>query len=358
MKVLMINIIKPIKGSGDGTTEYSYQLYQKLKSKGKASVSIEYFLDKAKRNNTIGLMHVYSQMAHKAAMIARQNYDIIHIMSHEIGSMAKLLKQNGTQARIITTVHDTTRLEKGLHKGLLQKSYNLIVKNNVSDALRYSDAIIFVSERARRETLKKLGPLKVKSYVIMHGLREELFTAPIPKKRKGEFLTVGYIGSMAHHKNVIMILKAARIAKEKGLKARFLIYGTGFESENLQKFKKRYNLDNVSFRGFAPEDEIVGIYDSFDAFVFPSLYEGFGFHILEAQSRGLPVIILKNTIIPEEVKKYAIEVADEKELIDKLKDIQKNEYKKWKQAAMAYAKKFTWRKTALSIERAYRKYTG
>ena len=67
----------------------------------------------------------------------------------------------------------------------------------------------------------------------------------------------------------------------------------------------------IEFMGFAPDDKIVQIYDSFDVFVFPSTYEGFGIPIIEAMSRGLPVIINKEGRIPEEVRKYCFEAKDE-----------------------------------------------
>jgi len=57
--------------------------------------------------------------------------------------------------------------------------------------------------------------------------------------------------------------------------------------------------ERIKFIGFAPEEKIVDIYDSFDVFVFPILYEGFGMPIIEAQSRGLPVIIYKYGKIPK-----------------------------------------------------------
>lgn len=350
----MLSIIKPVKGSGDGTTEYAYQLHKKLKGKKEISVSIDYFLDRSKRNNATGLLYVYSLMNLKANSLSKGNYDVIHIMSHEIGSMAKLLKKRGVKAKIITTIHDTTRLEKGMHTGIMQKSYNMLVKRNLKDALENSDHIIYVSERTKREIENRFKKI-VPSSVIMHGLRDELFATPFPKRQKSALLTIGYLGSFAHHKNVILLLKAAKMMKDASQKARFVIYGTGFEEKNLQKFKRQNMLDNVVFKGFAPEEEIVKIYDSFDIFVFPSMYEGFGFHILEAQARGVPVMVMKNSVLPDEVKKYAIEIKDEKEFIEKIEDIKKKEYKKWTIAAMEYAKRFMWEKAANSILAVYKR---
>ena len=61
--------------------------------------------------------------------------------------------------------------------------------------------------------------------------------------------------------------------------------------------------------GLALEERLIGIYDSFDVFAFPSLYEGFGLPILEAQSRGLPVIIYKYGKIPSASKTLSLTIA-------------------------------------------------
>ncbi|MFP3191157.1 MAG: glycosyltransferase, partial [Thermoproteota archaeon] len=87
-------------------------------------------------------------------------------------------------------------------------------------------------------------------------------------------------------KNVGFAVKALNLIEDPEVK--FEIWGDGPESIYLKQLAQNRN---IVFRGFAPEEKIVNIYDSFDAFVFPSYYEGFGLEILEAQARGLPVII-------------------------------------------------------------------
>ena len=95
--------------------------------------------------------------------------------------------------------------------------------------------------------------------------------------------------------------------------------------------------------GPAPENRILNIYDSFDAFVFPSLYEGFGLPILEAQSRGLPVIIYKYGKIPKEVRKYCFEAESPEHMAQIIEDLKENGYnEKLRKKATNYARSFTW----------------
>jgi glycosyltransferase involved in cell wall biosynthesis len=98
-------------------------------------------------------------------------------------------------------------------------------------------------------------------------------------------------------------IKAANIIKDKGII--FDIYGKkefGYKYSTIISKNK-----NTNFKGFAPENDLVNIYDSFDVFIFPSYHDGEGLPILEAQSRSLPVIIYKYGKIPKEVRKYCFE---------------------------------------------------
>ena len=126
MKPLFISIVKPYKGSGTGLTEYSYQLSEHLKpilSNG-GSIDYLYSLSDSKRNNIKGLLHANTSFKKMIANVQKNKYEIIHITDHEIGFAAKILKKSGNNAKIITTIHDLSRFEKGLHRGLSQKVYH------------------------------------------------------------------------------------------------------------------------------------------------------------------------------------------------------------------------------------------
>ena len=103
----------------------------------------------------------------------------------------------------------------------------------------------------------------------------------------------------------------------------------------------------IKFLGFAPEDKLVGIYNSFGTFVFPSYYEGFGIQIIEAQFRGLPVIIYKYGKIPKEVRKYCFEAESPEHMAHIIEGIKENGYnEKLRKKATEYARNFTWERCA------------
>jgi len=152
-----------------------------------------------------------------------------------------------------------------------------------------------------KENAIEWGYNKDRIFVVNNFIGKEFITKEIKEKKARSKFVVGYLGTFRLRENVGEAIKAFMLLK--GDSYSFEIWGKqNFEYENL--VKQAANDKRIVFRGPAPEEKIVDIYDSFDAFVFPSLYEGFGLLILEAQARGLPVIIYKYGKIPKEVRRY------------------------------------------------------
>ena len=348
MKIALINTIKPAEGTGDGMTEYTYQLYSRFSESN--SVDLIYSVDKLIRNNVKGLLYTNTIFKNKISKIKWEKYDIVHITNQEMGFAAKLIKKSNSRVKVITTIQDFARVDKGVQKGMLQRAYNRIVRGSIVDAFKYSDLILFTSSQTEKDADKYFRP-NYKKETIHLAVRESILKAPIHKKRNKIF-TVGYVGSLAFHKNVIMILKTANLMKDKS--CNFIIYGKGIEYDSLLQFKNKYELKNVKFMGFAPENEIAKIYDSFDAFMFPSMYEGFGLPILEAQSRGLPVIVYRKGKVPKEVTRYCFKAGSPKDASRIITGLQKRGCPEEKHTrATKYARNFSWDACAKNTMRKY-----
>ena len=352
----MLSSVGSYASSGTGITEYSYQLCKHIKKISPVGTIIDklYALPKSKRNNTSGILYTNTLFKNKLRAVQKEKYDIIYITDHEIGFAAKILKKAGNSAKIITTIHDLSRFEKGLHRGLSQKVYNKLVQGSVKDAIKYSDFILCNSSQTLNTVLERFGPIK-NIKVVPHGTNDVIIRAKIPKRRHHKKFIVGYIGALMKHKNVILLLKAAEILKSKA-EYKFVIYGTGIDKNMLLRFKRDHGLDNVDFNGYLKEDNKLKAYDSFDAFAFPSLYEGLGSPILEAQSRGIPVIIYKYGTIPKEVRKYCFEAESPEHMAQIIENLKENGYnEKLKKKATAYARSFTWERCAKETLEVYKK---
>ncbi len=347
MDILLISMTKPYKGSGTGLTEYAYQLSEHLGPllSDNSNIDFLYAIEDSKRNNIKGLLYSNTAFKKIIAKVPKEKYDIIHIMDHEIGFAAKILKKSENKAKIITTIHDLSRFEKGLHRGISQKVYNKLVQGSIKDAIRYSDFILCNSTQTLDTVIERFGPIK-NIKVVSHGTNDAIIKAKIPKRKTNKEFVIGYIGALMKHKNVIFILKAAEILKPKP-EYKFVIYGTGVDKDMLLKFKQDNNLNNVEFKGYLNEDDKLKTYYSFNIFVFPSLYEGLGAPILEAQSRGLPVIIYKYGKIPKEVRKYCFEVESPEHMAQIIENLKENSYnEKLQKKATEYARSFTWERCA------------
>lgn len=348
LKLAMINSIHPMAGAGDGVTEYAYRMQLNLSKN--AQIDQVYAIEEAKKNDVLGLVRVNALLSRRVSSAAKKDYDIFHIMNQEVGFTAKDVKRVSHLNKVITTIHDIARLEGGLHLGTAQKIYNHMVGHSVATAVEKSDYLIFNSSQTMKKVKKRFGFSNGK--VINIGIDSRFSVKPIRKTHKN--FSVGYLGSFAYHKNVSMLLESATGLKEDRIQ--FLIYGDGAEKKKLREFAEIKHLKKVNFMGFAPESKKIDIYDSFDVFAFPSKYEGFGLPILEAQSRGLPVIIYKHGEIPEEVARYCLRAEDSAHMAQIIKEIEKEGYDKGRRLkAMRYARSFTWKRCALETLKIYEK---
>ena len=350
----MLSSTRPYAGSGTGITEYSYQMYKHIKKFFFKGIIIDklFAVPKSKRNNMRGILYTNTIFKNKLRAIQKEKYDIIYITDHEIGFAAKILKKSGNKAKIITTIHDLSRFEEGLHRGVSQKAYNKLVQGSIKDAIKYSDLILCNSSQTLETVIQRFGSIK-NIKVVNHGTNDKIINSKPPKRKPGKEFVIGYIGALMKHKNVIFILNAAKILK--GGDYRFVLYGTGLDMKMLQRFKETNGLENLNLLGHLKEENKVKAYDSFNVFVFPSLYEGLGYPILEAQARGLPVIIYKYGKISKEVRKYCFKAESPEHMARIIENLKENGYnEKLRKKATAYAKTFTWERCAKDTLEVYK----
>lgn len=120
--------------------------------------------------------------------------------------------------------------------------------------------------------------------------------------------------------------------------------------------------EKVIFTGYVEQKDSPLLMSGAIAFVFPSLYEGFGMPPLEAMACGTPVITSKTTSLPEVVGDAGILIDPEdiEELSDAMEQMMDNEElrEKLKKAGQKRAAKFTWKKSAEILMDVYRSALG
>ena len=110
-----------------------------------------------------------------------------------------------------------------------------------------------------------------------------------------------YVGSAYPHKDVMTALRAFAELRRQGVVQTFVhVWRPDEFLTRLQKQARQEGLvDGVVWTGYAPDKQLVALYQNASAYVFSSLYEGFGLPPLEAQGYGCPVIAARASCLPE-----------------------------------------------------------
>jgi len=113
----------------------------------------------------------------------------------------------------------------------------------------------------------------------------------INKKRNEQTIFL-FVGRLEKQKGLNYLIKALNILKKEYSQFMIWIIGSGSEEDNLKKLVKKYDLHSyIRFLGNKSNEEISSYYQNSDAFILPSIWEGFPLTLLEAWAAGLPVII-------------------------------------------------------------------
>lgn len=191
---------------------------------------------------------------------------------------------NAGAKRCITTVHDGIPFLYPKNKEAAAR-----YKKQLEASATASDALIVVSEVSKRDLLRFTDIPESKIAVIYNGINHELFY-PEPAPANAVF-TIRYHGGLSTgHKNTPLLLKTARILEDRGVSFRMELAGANPNATPLPRMASEMRLKNVYFTGFIPDEKIRRYLSGGDLYVYPSLYEGFGFTPLEAMACGAPVL--------------------------------------------------------------------
>ena len=110
-----------------------------------------------------------------------------------------------------------------------------------------------------------------------------------------------YTGIFKQRKNHVGLLKSFARLLASGVRMQLVIAGGLGEGERILRNKAAELgiADRVIFAGFVPEQDLATLYSAARVYACPSLYEGFGFTVLEAMACGVPVVCHNETSLPE-----------------------------------------------------------
>lgn len=178
------------------------------------------------------------------------------------------------------------------------------------------DWVLCVSESTRRDWLAWSGMPEERVEVILSGLSggflgDQTASEPLPSGVEGSPFLLA-VGTLEPRKNLSALIRAfAILAADPRVPddLRLVLVGPlGWKNEEFQRTLEEHPgiRRRIVLPGFVSDAQLRSLYAACTAFVFPSLYEGFGLPLLEAMSAGAGVVCARNSSLPEVVGEAGI----------------------------------------------------
>lgn len=228
-------------------------------------------------------------------------YDIVHSHVHHFsGYVMWLAKQAGIPVRIAHSHNDNSSAEA--NAGWLRRSYLTLTEWSISWC---GTVGLGCSCNAVADLFGAAWKTDTRWQVLYYGVDLKPFYDRVDSSSiRAEFgipldaFVIGHIGRFELQKNHLFLLEiAAKIAKQE-LKMHLLLIGDGsLRSDIEQKVVEMGLSDRVTFTGNRSDIPRLML-NAVDVFLFPSLHEGLGLVLIEAQAAGLPCIF--SDVVPKE----------------------------------------------------------
>lgn len=160
--------------------------------------------------------------------------------------------------------------------------------------LSRADGLIAVSENTRQDAVRLLGIAPEKITTIHSGVAPEYFDATPRRRDRPYLLSVGTIEPRKNYDTLLDAWKQVRPA----LRKEFDLVIAGPRGWAREETFARLRSE-ATYLGYVPEPEMPGLFAGATLFLFPSLYEGFGFPVAQALAAGVPAITSNTSALPE-----------------------------------------------------------
>lgn len=241
---------------------------------------------------------------------------IIHPSGFLMSKFLKIFYKKNKSFKTIVTIH-------GLEYEFLPDAYSFwerfYMRLVIKKSCRWADKIIAVSFNTKNDLMELYKIPEEKIEVIYEGCsfyennikNKEDFKAQkslnvLKKYQVDNAKYLLFIGRIEERKNMMGIIKAFGILKRKYLIPHRLVLagGFGYRYADIVKYIQNNDFkDDIYLTGYIDEKDKKEILKNADLFLFPTLYEGFGLPIIEAQSLGVPIVASNNSSIPEIIGK-------------------------------------------------------
>ncbi|MBE6610222.1 MAG: glycosyltransferase family 4 protein [Ruminococcaceae bacterium] len=298
-------------------------------------------------------------------------YSFMFGRKNEVTHFFNFLIPPGVKGKRVVTIHDLGFIR---YPETVTVRTRLMLRARLRRTIERSDRIIVVSEFTARELTELYGVPREKMSVVYCGVDTEKFKNKEYKGRcseilkekglkdKGYFL---YLGTIEPRKNIYALVGAyAKTVKRlvsEGKEAYPLVLAGKlgwYYDKILERIKTEGIEERIILTGYLSEYEKICLYSRARAFVFPSLYEGFGIPVLEAMACGAPVLTSNAASLPEVAGDAALicDPESEEEISEEMYALATDSglCQRLVQAGFLRAKAFSWEKEADKLYDIYK----
>ena len=260
----------------------------------------------------------------------------------------------------VLTIHDLSLL---LHSNTHQARAVRRARLLLPAMARKARLIITPSEAIKTELCEHLGIQPEKVFAIPLAPRSgfkplpRVETLTVRKRLEIEDQFLLFVGTIEPRKNLGTLLEAfEEILRTSDLAPQLVVAGKiGWKSDAVLSQVKRSPIsDRVRVLGFVADEDLRALYSSCSAFIYPSIYEGFGLPPLEAMACGAPVVSSRVPSIKESVARI-ISATDSKGLARNVIELLRDERARQALSSrgIKYAQEFSWQRTAALTRAVY-----
>ena len=259
------------------------------------------------------------------------------------------------KSKQIITIHDFIPL----HYPEVAKHQYIYYKYLMPLLLKKAYKVVCISNNTKKDLQNFYNVDDDKIVTIYNGFDNKLFNVKNIDKEVLSKYDIDYeymvmVGASYPHKNLEIIIESYK-GIEDSVECKLVIVGK--DSDYIRRLKTLTNKlgleDKVIFLGYVPDEDLPSLYGCAKAFLYPTLYEGFGLPILEAMASGTIVMCSDNSSLPEVAGDATVtfDAKDKEDIGKKILYIINNEEvrEKLKMKSNENIKRFSWEKCAEEI---------
>lgn len=254
--------------------------------------------------------------------------------------------------KVILTIHDLVSFH--FHK-TSQWSVTLIHAVFGKASLKTSTAVITVSDFIRKDLLSVYGPVLPSLKVIAISNGKPLWQLPSTYSSANRQSHLFFAGNSEPRKNLIFLIMGLEILFDKGIFVPLHIAGPGgWKNREFTSYCQKSRVRNqIHHIGYCFDDMLVEQYLSCKAFIYPSLYEGFGLPVLEALCCDCLVLTSRGTVMQEIAGNCALyfDPYDPKDIARVVESVFSESFDRnvYLQNKNSVLQKYSWEKSAQSL---------